>query len=76
MYQNPVSRVHNIILGQMWIEHWGEISCKNFRTGDVCEIHFTKSGLFQGAQVAIAGKIYDSKGTVLYVPSFVRNLFL
>jgi len=62
-YTNPCTRVHNIILGSMWLEHFGHVSIKNLKNGETCVINFKKSGMFQGTQYKVEGYVYDSKGT-------------
>lgn len=55
-------RIRNIIIGGMWIEHYGNMVFKNLRTGDSCEIKFKKSGLFEGTRYDVSGDILNSEG--------------
>jgi len=64
-YTNPETRVHNIILGTMWIEHYGELRIRNLNGSAEANMTFTKSGLFQGCQYKISGYIVNSKGKKL-----------
>jgi len=61
-YINPFTRIHNIILGSMWIEHFGELRIKNMNGSAEAVIIFTKSGLFQGCQYKVSGYIYNREG--------------
>lgn len=47
-FTNPSTRVHNIILGTIWFEQYGDLSIKNHRTNDTCIVTFRKAGIFQG----------------------------
>lgn len=61
-YTNPCTRVHNVIFGSMWLEHFGQVSIKNHRTGHTSVINFKKSGMFQGTQYKVEGYVYDEEG--------------
>lgn len=63
---NPDARIHNILLGSMWIEHYGEIAIQNIRTGEKCVVDFPKAKFFEGKpQYKVKGGIYDRKGKKL-----------
>lgn len=65
-YTNPqCTRIHNIILGSMWIEHFGVLHIKNMDGSVACTINFKKSGLFQGTQFKVEGYIEDKNGKKL-----------
>ena len=40
----PSSSVNNIIFGEMYVEHSGNMTIKNLKTGDLCKITFKKRG--------------------------------
>eukprot|EP01130_Rhizamoeba_saxonica_P002304 TRINITY_DN12135_c0_g1_i1.p1 TRINITY_DN12135_c0_g1~~TRINITY_DN12135_c0_g1_i1.p1 ORF type:complete len:445 (-),score=116.26 TRINITY_DN12135_c0_g1_i1:56-1390(-) len=63
-YTNPESRVNNLVIGKsMWVEHYGKIHIINMKTGETCDIHFKKSGMFKtGPVYAIEGTIKDARG--------------
>jgi len=61
-YTNPQTRIHNIILGTMWIEHYGELRIRNMDGSAEAIIVFTKSGLFQGCQYKVFGDIHNREG--------------
>jgi len=57
-FKNPASRVHNILLGKMWIEHYGQLKIENTTTGHRCIILFQKCGWLRNKA------IYDVQGYV------------
>lgn len=70
-FKSPNMRLRNIILGGMWIEHYGNMEIQNIKTGDTCIIKFKKSGLFEGTRYEVSGNITDSEGSKrVYVHGF------
>jgi hypothetical protein len=62
-YTNPqCTRIHNIIIGSMWIEHFGNLEIKNLDGSFQCTVAFKKSGIFQGTQYKVEGYIIDNQG--------------
>jgi len=61
-FKSPNMRIRNIIIGGMWIEHYGKMIFQNIRTGDSCTIKFKKSGLFEGTRYDVSGNIVNSEG--------------
>jgi len=60
---NPKARVHNVVVGSMWLEHYGEIDITNLTTGERCVVEFPKAGFFaDGPDVKISGYIFDKEG--------------
>jgi hypothetical protein len=45
-FSPPVNRVHNLILGTMWIEYHGESVVENMATGDRCVLQYESAGWF------------------------------
>jgi hypothetical protein len=65
-YTNPqCTRIHNIIIGSMWIEHFGVLNIRNLDGSLSCTLNFKKSGLFQGTQFKVEGFIEDKTGKKL-----------
>jgi len=64
-YTTPSTRIHNVIFGSMWIEHFGTLSIKSLDGSYTCTIIFKKSGLFQGTQYKVEGHIEDKNGKKL-----------
>jgi len=57
---------HNIILGGIWIDHFGEITAKNHTTGDSTTIRFAKAGFMAAGQFGVTGEVRDAQGRIRY----------
>lgn len=76
-YTNPVTRIHNLIIGKMWIEHYGELNITNLKNGDSCNVTFQKSGFFSNSSNKnIHGQIKDPEGNVVVELRGVWDEFL
>ena len=64
--QRPVSSCHNIILGNMYIDHSGLMSVVNLRTNERCEVDFLKKGWFKKKDFEVRGKVISSNGRTAY----------
>jgi len=61
-YTNPKTRMQNLLLGKMWIEHHGELKITNLKNGDNCKVNFQKCGFFGNSAIKnIQGIIRDSE---------------
>ncbi|XP_047443625.1 oxysterol-binding protein-related protein 1 isoform X2 [Mugil cephalus] len=58
-WTNPTCCVHNIIVGQLWIEQYGNMEVVNHRTGERCSLHFKPCGLFGKELHKVEGYILD-----------------
>ncbi|XP_075895521.1 oxysterol-binding protein-related protein 1 isoform X2 [Nelusetta ayraudi] len=58
-WTNPTCCVHNIIVGQLWIEQYGNMEVVNHRTGDRCFLNFKPCGLFGKELHKVEGYILD-----------------
>uniref|UniRef100_A0A3B4EC03 Oxysterol-binding protein n=1 Tax=Pygocentrus nattereri TaxID=42514 RepID=A0A3B4EC03_PYGNA len=68
-WTNPTCCVHNIIVGQLWIEQYGNVEVINHRTGERCCLNFKPCGLFGKELHKVEGYILDKskkKVCVLY----------
>ncbi|XP_053368544.1 oxysterol-binding protein-related protein 1 [Clarias gariepinus] len=68
-WTNPTCCVHNIIVGQLWIEQYGNVEVTNHRTGEKCCLSFKPCGLFGKELHKVEGYILDKskkKVCVLY----------
>eukprot|EP01129_Flabellula_baltica_P005288 TRINITY_DN1900_c0_g1_i2.p1 TRINITY_DN1900_c0_g1~~TRINITY_DN1900_c0_g1_i2.p1 ORF type:complete len:309 (+),score=64.11 TRINITY_DN1900_c0_g1_i2:56-982(+) len=62
-YTAPSARLHNIIIGSMWLQHCGDLVIQNSNTGDVASVHFRKAGMLHGGPYyAVKGTIKDAEG--------------
>uniref|UniRef100_UPI0037E829FE oxysterol-binding protein-related protein 3 n=1 Tax=Semicossyphus pulcher TaxID=241346 RepID=UPI0037E829FE len=69
-WNKVTSCIHNILSGQRWIEHYGEISIRN-SSSDICQckITFIKAKYWNSSVNEVEGTITDNKGKV------IRRLF-
>ncbi|KAG7455198.1 hypothetical protein MATL_G00254010 [Megalops atlanticus] len=58
-WTNPTCCVHNIIVGQLWIEQYGNVEVINHKTGERCSITFKPCGLFGKELHKVEGYILD-----------------
>ncbi|CAL9695725.1 unnamed protein product [Knipowitschia caucasica] len=58
-WTNPTCCVHNIIVGQLWIEQYGNMEITNHRTGERCILNFKPCGLFGKELHKVEGYILD-----------------
>ncbi|XP_076009128.1 oxysterol-binding protein-related protein 1 isoform X2 [Genypterus blacodes] len=58
-WTNPTCCVHNIIVGQLWIEQYGNMELLNHRTGEKCCLNFKPCGLFGKELHKVEGYILD-----------------
>ncbi|RXN37280.1 oxysterol-binding -related 1-like protein [Labeo rohita] len=58
-WTNPTCCVHNIIVGQLWIEQYGSVEVINHRTGEKCCLSFKPCGLFGKELHKVEGYILD-----------------
>ncbi|XP_077963819.1 oxysterol-binding protein-related protein 2 isoform X6 [Gasterosteus aculeatus] len=58
-WTNPTCCVHNIIVGQLWIEQYGTMELLNHRTGEKCCLNFKPCGLFGKELHKVEGHILD-----------------
>eukprot|EP01127_Copromyxa_protea_P001417 TRINITY_DN11414_c0_g1_i1.p1 TRINITY_DN11414_c0_g1~~TRINITY_DN11414_c0_g1_i1.p1 ORF type:complete len:496 (-),score=132.99 TRINITY_DN11414_c0_g1_i1:53-1540(-) len=63
--QHPVSKIHNIMMGSTWLEHYGELTVVNTKNEDSCVIEFKKSGFMQGPNYKVEGKVTSGKETII-----------
>jgi hypothetical protein len=65
VWKQPNSCAHNIFVGGMWIDHWGEIEIKsNMSKGERCLLKFHKTGWFGDNRRSVSGSIFDSRGNL------------
>ncbi|XP_043921287.1 oxysterol-binding protein-related protein 1 [Protopterus annectens] len=65
-WTNPTCCVHNIIVGKLWIEQYGNMEIINHKTGDKCVLNFKPCGLFGKELHKVEGYIQDKSKKKLY----------
>jgi flagellum-specific peptidoglycan hydrolase FlgJ len=65
-YTNPKTRIHNLLLGKMWMEHHGHLNVSNLKNGDSCSIKFKKCSFFGNTCIKkIEGAIKDKDDNIV-----------
>jgi len=60
---NPIKTVaHNVILGKLWVDNYGELEVINLVTGAKAKIEFIQCGWFSKGWHEVNGTVYDHKG--------------
>jgi Oxysterol-binding protein len=60
---------HNIILGSLWLDHYGDLTITNHTTGDKCLMKFQKAGYFGAGRYVVSGEVFDKDGNLKYAKS-------
>jgi hypothetical protein len=61
------STLHNVIIGSMWIDHYGDFEVVNKTNGEKAKIHMKQYGWFGKGWHEVDGEILDSKGITRYI---------
>jgi len=69
LQSTPTSRIHNLILGRIWIDHFGQLKITNLHTGDSCTIDFERCGWLSRGRYEINGSVRDASGRETHVIS-------
>eukprot|EP00898_Chlorokybus_atmophyticus_P002870 jgi/Chlat1/3584/Chrsp234S03569 len=60
-WQKVTSCVHNIVMGTMWLEHYGEMLVTNHETGDKCIMKLHKAGFSGGKLARVTGTVLPGR---------------
>ncbi|MCO5563921.1 hypothetical protein L7F22_017573 [Adiantum nelumboides] len=55
--------IHNVVVGKLWIDNYGEIVIRNHTTGDISRIRFHKATSKE--QGRLTGKVFDKNGILM-----------
>ncbi|KAI8809691.1 Oxysterol-binding protein-domain-containing protein [Cladochytrium replicatum] len=58
--------VNNLIVGKMWIDHFGDLTCRNWRTGEECTLTYKPNTNVDTSGGEIVGVVKDKHGKVRY----------
>jgi len=56
--------VHNVIVGKLWLDHYGEVDIVNKTTGERARLKMKPCGWFSRGWHEMEADIYDSKGNI------------
>lgn len=64
VWEQVTACVHNIVIGRMWLDNYGDMEIVNKTNGGRCVINFSKTGWMSDSKsfASIKGTIYDAKG--------------
>uniref|UniRef100_A0A671KYQ3 Oxysterol-binding protein n=1 Tax=Sinocyclocheilus anshuiensis TaxID=1608454 RepID=A0A671KYQ3_9TELE len=66
-WNKVTSCIHNILSGQRWIEHYGEISIKNSNSEKCqCKVTFIKAKYWNSSMNEVEGAVTDHKGKIVH----------
>jgi len=54
--------VNNIIVGKLWLDHYGDVEIVNKTTNEVAKVHLKQCGWFSSGWHEVDGEICDSRG--------------
>lgn len=60
----PKTRLHNLLIGRTWIDHYGDVTIENLTTRDSVTISFEKCGFLSRGRHELHGQAIDSTGKV------------
>ena len=75
-YRKVNSAVHNLIMGKMWIDHYGPLRIVNHGTGEAVEIEFKQTGWRCSDPKKLEGFAYDREGNARYALEGFWNRYL
>ena len=58
--------MNNLIVGKLWIDHYGDMIVTNHTSGEVCTLTFKPAGWRGKSQYEIEGTVKDSNGNTCY----------
>ncbi|XP_038609602.1 oxysterol-binding protein-related protein 7 isoform X1 [Tachyglossus aculeatus] len=66
-WNKVTSCIHNILSGQRWVEHYGEVLIRNTQDSSChCKITFCKAKYWSASVNEVQGAVYSSSGRVLH----------
>ncbi|KAM9967435.1 hypothetical protein ACTFIW_001519 [Dictyostelium discoideum] len=65
-WNHLVTCCHNIIIGSLWLDHYGDLVIENHTTGSKAVLKFAKSGWLGAGRYGVTGEIMDCEGDVRY----------
>lgn len=66
VWDKPFTNVHNIIIGKIYVEHYGLVEVNNLANGDQAVIDFKKQGWFDRSFNDVVAYVKDANGVERY----------
>jgi len=61
-WNSAKTSVHNIIMGKLWLDHYGELDVRNKTSGESAKIRMKQCGWFSAGWHELDGEVCDEKG--------------
>ncbi|RKP27867.1 Oxysterol-binding protein, partial [Syncephalis pseudoplumigaleata] len=61
-YCKPATWMRNMLAGNRYLEHSGEVRVQNHTTGEYCLLNFKEGGMFSASTNEVVGVVYNAKG--------------
>mmetsp|Transcript_981 Transcript_981/g.2444 ORF Transcript_981/g.2444 Transcript_981/m.2444 type:complete len:604 (-) Transcript_981:388-2199(-) len=65
-WEKPNSSVHNVVVGNIYIDHHGSFTVRDIKSPARAEIHFDKRGWLSASSRDVRAEIFDASGAVKY----------
>lgn len=75
-YRKVTTGVYNIIMGKMWLDHYGVLRLTNHTTGEICEVEFKPTGWRAADPKRVEGTAYNASGEAKFKLEGYWNLYL
>lgn len=62
----PLTNVHNLIIGKVYLDHHGNLNVHNQNTGDTASCLLHKRGWFDKRVHEVEGEVYSGDGVLKY----------
>ncbi|OMJ80487.1 hypothetical protein SteCoe_19236 [Stentor coeruleus] len=62
VWEKPFTNVHNIIIGKIYVDHFGTVEILNENNGEKAVVEFKKRGWFSSSINEVEGIVYDRYG--------------
>jgi hypothetical protein len=61
-WNKPTTTVHNLIIGELYLDHHGEVQVTNTTTGDYAILNLSKRRMFGAGAYRVDGLVFTNKG--------------
>lgn len=65
-WEKPNSSVHNVVVGNIYIDHHGSFTVRDLNSSARAEVHFDKRGWLSASSRDVRAEVYEASGTVKY----------